>query len=254
MITPLIRSFKKKLEEGAVKGPFSKTEDPAIIEAMGYAGFDFVILDLEHGPNSTRNLQGLVRAACIANILPIVRIKENNFGLAAEVLDIGAAGVQVPQVTTAEQARELIRAARYAPEGNRGVCRFVRAADYSAADRFQYFKEANEALIILQLEGLDAIHNLDEILGVKGIDVLFIGPYDLSQSLELTGQIDHPKVVRTMELIVQKCKEKNVATGTFVDTIDNARRWKQAGVKYIAYSVDTGLMYEKCREIINEIS
>ena len=254
MITPLIRSFKKKLEEGTVKGPFSKTEDPAMIEAMGYAGFDFVILDLEHGPNSTRSLQGLVRAACIAGILPIVRIKENYPGLAAEVLDIGAAGIQVPQVTNAHDARELIRAARYAPEGNRGVCRFVRAADYSATDRFQYFKEANEALVILQLEGIEAIQNLNEILDVPGIDVLFIGPYDLSQSLGVTGQINHPEVVCAMEHIVQKCRMKNVATGTFVDTVGNARRWKQAGVKYIAYSVDTGLMYEKCKEIINEIS
>ena len=209
MITSLIRSIKKRLEEGIVKGPFSKTEDPAIIEAIGYAGFDFVILDMEHGPNSVRSLQGLIRAAQIAGILPIVRIKENNFELAAEVLDIGAGGVQGPRITTADGARELIRAARYAPEGNRGVCRFVRAADYSAADRFRYFKEANEALIILQLEGKEAIQNLDKILEVRGFDVLFIGPYDLSQSLGVAGQIDHPEVVRAMEQIVQKCMEKD---------------------------------------------
>jgi 4-hydroxy-2-oxoheptanedioate aldolase len=253
MITPLIRSFKVKLRQGAVKGPFSKTEDPAMIETMGYAGFDFVILDMEHGPNTIRSLQGLIRAAQLAGIFPVVRIKENHFGLAAEALDIGAGGIQVPQVTTAEAARSVIRATRYAPEGNRGICRFVRAADYSAVDRFRYFKEANEAIIILQLEGSEAIQNLDEILQVEGIDVLFIGPYDLSQSLGVPGQIDHPKVVSAMSHIIQKCSEKNVAAGTFVDTVENAHRWKQSGVRYIAYSVDTGLMYEKCKEIIKAI-
>lgn len=253
MITTLIRSFKQKLESGIVKGPFSKTEDPAMIEAMGYAGFDFVILDLEHGPNNVRSLQGLIRAAQIAQIMPIVRIKENNVGLATEVLDIGAGGIQVPQVTTAEEAKAVIRAARFAPQGNRGVCRFVRAADYSATDRFQYFKEANEAVVILQLEGTEAIANLESILAVDGFDVLFIGPYDLSQSMGVPGQIDHPTVVKEMERIVEKCRTKNIATGTFVDTIENARKWKKSGVKYIAYSVDTGLMYEKCREIIKGI-
>lgn len=254
MITNLIRSFKQKLESGIVKGPFSKTEDPAMIEAIGYSGFDFVILDLEHGPNSVRSIQGLIRAAQLSNILPIVRIKENNVGLAAEVLDIGAGGIQVPQVTTADEARNVIKATRYAPEGNRGVCRFVRAADYSATDRFQYFKEANEAIIILQLEGTEAIANLDSILAVEGFDVIFIGPYDLSQSMSVAGQIDHPVVVKEMERIVEKCRSKNIATGTFVDTIANAKKWKKSGVKYIAYSVDIGLMYEKCREIIKEIN
>jgi 4-hydroxy-2-oxoheptanedioate aldolase len=225
-----------------------------MIEAIGYSGFDFVILDLEHGPNSVRSIQGLIRAAQLSNILPIVRIKENNVGLAAEVLDIGAGGIQVPQVTTADEARNVIKAARYAPKGNRGVCRFVRAADYSATDRFQYFKEANEAIIVLQLEGTEAIANLDSILAVEGFDVIFIGPYDLSQSMGVAGQIDHPAVVKEMERIVVKCRAKNIATGTFVDTIPNALKWKKSGVKYIAYSVDTGLMYEKCKEIIKEIN
>ncbi|MGF1638124.1 MAG: HpcH/HpaI aldolase/citrate lyase family protein [Cyclobacteriaceae bacterium] len=253
MITEQIRIFKQKILGGAVIGSFSKTEDPAIIEAMGYAGFDFVILDLEHGPNSISSLQGLIRAAQLTQILPIVRIKENNFQMAAEVLDIGAGGIQIPQVTTAQEAMAVINAARYAPEGNRGVCRFVRAADYSSADRFQYFKEANEAIIILQIEGSQAMANLESILKVEGFDVIFIGPYDLSQSMGLTGQIDHPRVVGEMERIVTLCKSKNIAVGTFVDTKENARRWKNTGTKYIAYSVDTGLMYEKCKEIIKEI-
>ncbi len=100
----------------------------------------------------------------------------------------------MPQITNAKQAEEMIKLAKFAPSGMRGVCRFVRAANYSSMDRFEYFKEANESIIILQLEGQEAIDNLEDIIKVEGIDIVFIGPYDLSQSLGVGGQIDHPAV------------------------------------------------------------
>lgn len=249
MLTQLIRDFKAKVKTQPVIGPFSKTEDPAFIEAMGHAGFDFVILDLEHGPNNVKGIQNLIRAAQITGLLPIVRIKEDTPSLIGEVLDVGAGGIQVPQVTTAEAAREVIKRARFAPEGMRGVCRFVRAADYSSLDRFAYFRQANEAVLVLQLEGSEAIRNLDSILEVEGFDIIFIGPYDLSQSLGVAGQIDHPLVAEKMVEIIGKCQAKGVAVGTFVDTIENAIRWKAAGVNYLAYSVDVGIFYEQCRNI-----
>lgn len=253
MITEEIRNFKKKIAEKPVIGPFSKTEDPAFIEAMGYAGLDFVILDLEHGPNTIKSLQNLVRAAQISGLFPIVRVKEDQASVIGEALDIGAGGIQVPQITSAEDARKVIKLAKFAPEGMRGVCRFVRAAQYSSMDRFEYFKESNEAVIILQLEGEEAIVNLDEILEVPGIDIIFIGPYDLSQSLGVAGQVDHPLVSKKMKEIIEKCLLKNIVVGTFVDNADGARKWKDLGVRYISYSVDVGIFYEKCKELATQI-
>jgi len=253
MITERIRRFKKKLKDGYVVGPFSKTSDPAFIEIMGYAGYDFVIIDLEHGPNSIQTVQNLIRAAQVANTLPIVRVKENIPSVIKEVLDIGAGGIHVPQITDAEAAKEVIELAKFAPEGMRGVCRFVRAADYSSMDRFQYFKEANEAIIVLGIEGIEALENLDQITAVEGIDIIFIGPYDLSQSLNITGQIDHPLVIEKMMEIIDKCVKKEIAVGTFVETTENAKKWRDLGIKYISYSVDTGIFYDACQDIIDKI-
>ena len=253
MPTELIKTFRDKLDSGFVLGPFAKTPDPGFIEVFGNSGFDFVILDLEHGPNSVETVQNLIRAADSSGILPIVRTKENNFNMIGEVLDIGAGGIQVPQVVGRESAERVIEHAKFAPEGMRGVCRFVRAADYSTMDRDEYFKRANTAIVIVQLEGTEAIGNLDSILRVNGIDIIFIGPYDLSQSLGVSGQVDHPKVLGEMRKIVDMCKSRNIYTGTFVDTVAAAERWIEAGVKYISYSVDMGLMADQCRSVLRAL-
>ena len=253
MITESIREFKKKLREGYVVGPFSKTSDPAFIEIMGFAGWDFVIIDLEHGPNSVQTVQNLIRAAQIANIFPIVRVKENTPPVIKEVLDIGAGGIHVPQITSVEAAKEVMELAKFAPAGMRGVDKFSRAGDYSAMDKFQYFKEANEAVIILGLEGKEAIEKVDEIIAVEGIDVIFAGPYDISQSLGITGQFDHPRVTEKVTEIVNKCAPKGIAVGNFVETIETAKKWVDLGVKYVSYSVDVGIFYDACREIVQGI-
>jgi len=253
MMTEMVRQFKKRLAEGRVVGVFSKTSDPAFIEVMGHGGFDYVIIDLEHGPNSVETAQNLIRASEVSGIVPIVRVKEKNISVMGEVLDIGAGGVQVPQVESAEDAKAVIRRVKFSPAGMRGVCGFVRAAHYSAKDTFRYFKEANETVVILQIEGTEGLKNLEPILDVEGIDVVFIGPYDLSQSLGVPGKIDDPSVTGKMNEIVKRCIERNIAVGTFVDTMENARRWIDLGVRYISYSVDVGLFYEKCVEVAEAI-
>lgn len=250
----VIEEFKAKLKNEGVVGVFCKTCDPAFIEVLGYAGADYVIIDLEHGPNSICNAQNLIRGAQVASVLPIVRTKESCQSVMSEALDIGAAGIQVPQITCKQDVLNVMERTKFSPAGNRGVCRFVRAADYSAKNRFDYFKEANECLTIIQVEGQAGIDNIDEILDVDGIDVLFIGPYDLSQSLGVPGEIDNPLVEEKMLEIINRCAEKGVAVGTFTDTLENAKKWKRLGVKYISYSVDVGIFYEAAKEIISKIN
>lgn len=249
-----IRKFKEKLNNEGVIGIFSKTCDPAFIEIMGYAGADYVIIDLEHGPNSIQNAQNLIRGAQICGVVPIVRVKESCESVMSEALDIGAIGIQVPQITTKSDAQNVMNKTKFAPLGERGVCRFVRAANYSSKDRFEYFKDENEKITVLQIEGEDGIKNLEEIITVDGIDVIFIGPYDLSQSLGIPGDIDNPLVEEKMLEIIEKCKTKNITVGTFVDTKENAQKWKKLGIKYISYSVDTGIFYDTVTDIIKNIS
>ena len=250
----LVRDFRETISRGVVLGPFSKSTDPAFVEIMGRSGFDFVVLDLEHGPNTVLSLQNLIRAAEVSGLLPIVRVKEDIPSLIGEVLDVGAGGIQVPKITCRRDVEEVVRVARFAPRGMRGVCRFVRAAGYSATDRYEYFAQANDTVLILQLEGMDAVKNVDEILSVPGVDIIFIGPYDLSQSLGIPGEVDNPRVVEAMRTIVERCVRSRVTVGTFVDTIESARKWREAGVRYLCYSVDVGLFTEKCRDVVQSLS
>ncbi len=247
--------FIEKITNGqTVLGPFSKTSDASMIEAMGYAGFDFIIIDLEHGPNSILNAQHLVRAAQITGTFPIIRVAENDAVAIGKALDIGAQGVQVPQITNAAEARQAVAHAKFAPHGMRGVCRFVRAAEYSNKDRFDYFKEANEKFLILQLEGAEAVANFEEIIQVDGIDIIFLGPYDLSQALGVSGQINHPLVLEKMTHIMATCRGKGIKTGVFTDNLTDAKNWIQLGVNYISYSVDVGIMQEACKHIIQTLT
>ena len=250
----IINKFREKLNGDGVVGIFSKTCDPGFIEVLGYAGADYVIIDLEHGPNNVQSVQNLIRGAQAAGIMPIVRVKESCASVMGEVLDVGAGGIQVPQITSRTEAEAVMKRTKFAPMGERGVCRFVRAAKYSAKDRFEYFKDENEKVTILQIEGQEGIDNIDDILTVDGIDVLFIGPYDLSQSLGVPGEIDNPLVEKKMLEIIEKCRNRNITVGTFVDTPENALKWKKLGVKYISYSVDMGIFYEAMTDIMKTIS
>jgi 4-hydroxy-2-oxoheptanedioate aldolase len=243
-----IGRFREALARKVVLGTFSKTLDPAFIEILGHTGFDFVVLDMEHGPNTVVSLQNHIRAAEATGLFPIVRVRENEPSLISEALDAGAGGIQVPQISCRQEAEEVIRAARFAPLGMRGVCRFVRAADYSSLDRYEYFARSNTSLAVVQLEGTTAIDNIQEILSVSDLDIIFVGPYDLSQSLGIPGDVENPRVVQAMRTIVEECRKRNMAAGTFVDTIDAAKRWCDAGLRYLCYSVDVGLFTEKCRE------
>lgn len=245
-----VKTFKNDVQIGM----FMKTSDPAFVEIASLSGFDFVILDNEHGVVSHENMQNLIRAVYLGNTLPIIRVAEINESDIGKALDIGAAGIQVPQVTSKEDVIKIIEFSKFYPMGSRGVCRFVRAANYALMSQVEYYQNANKSMVIIQLEGKKALENIDDILRVKGIDVVFIGPYDLSQSLGVPGDIFNEKVVKEMKLIVNKCKSENIMVGTFVDTKEGLEFWKKSGVQYIAYSVDVGIFAEKCQEIIRNFN
>jgi len=244
---------KLKVDKEIVYGTFSQSTDPSLVECVGYAGFDFVILDMEHGTGSIDHMQNLVRSAEVVNLFPIVRVKENSTTLISEALEIGAAGVQIPQIRNAEDAKRVIEYAKYKPMGMRGICPFPRAANYSAMDRYEYFKLGDEALVIIQLEGKEAIDNIDEILEVEGYDIIFLGPYDLSHSLGIVGQIDNPLVFKKGSEIIEKCNKKGIITGIFSDTPDTIKKWMSLGVKFVSYMVDLPIFYNACRDHLKEI-
>lgn len=245
--------FKKALAspEGAF-GPFMITTDPAFVEAAGYAGYDFTLLDMEHGPGTFQNLQNLIRAANVASVCPVVRVPRGSDIWIDRALDVGAGAVMIPQIDTAEQARAAVAAAKFSPRGNRGTCRYVRSACYGAVDSSRYFTEAQDTAVIIQAEGKKAFDNLDEILDIEGVDVIFVGPYDLSSSLGLIGQVTHPAVDACVREIVSKAAKKDVKVGCFADTPARARELRDMGIRFIGYSCDTAIFLNAAKADVSE--
>jgi 4-hydroxy-2-oxoheptanedioate aldolase len=224
-------------------GPFVKVARPEMIEAIALAGFDLAVVDMEHVPVAPNDLYPLVLAAERRNLQLIVRIPAREEPYFKWCLDLGIRHIQVPFVETAEDVADCIAYSHFAPQGMRGLCRFVRAADFSAKPREEYLAEANEKTqLILQVEGRRGVANLPEILGAapKG-STLFVGPYDLSQSLGKPGQIWDAEVVGQIEAIVAKCAAKKVSVGTFTDTPQGIRFWAERGVSLIEYATDLNI-------------
>lgn len=243
--------LRSRLQNGEIAvGIFSKITDPAVAEISGYAGLDFIIIDLEHGPASIETAQNIIRAAELGGVAPIIRVALNAEDKVLRALDIGAHGVQVPQINSKDQAEKLVEYSRFGPMGERGMCRYVRAAQYTNREAKDYFPSENEKVLVIgHLEGKEGLENIDSILQVDGLDVIFIGPYDLSQSLGIPGQVDSPLLLEKMQNITQKCKQKGKLVGTFVEGYELAQKWIDAGVTYIAFSVDVGLLYNSLNQI-----
>lgn len=244
----------KLAQKKTLFGPFMKLPTPAITEIVGLAGFDFVIIDCEHGPLNMLVAEDLIRAAKLQNMAAVIRVSENNPVLISRALDIGADAVQIPQISTKEDAEAAVAAAKFYPHGERGVCKYVRSAGYSSIEKSDYFNNANMNIkIIIHIEGKEGEKNFEEILKVEGIDILFIGPYDLSQSLGIPGQVNHPAVTSRMEDMVKKAKRHNKIVGTFVDDVETAKRWEKIGVQYMSYSVDTGIIYNAFKNASDDL-
>lgn len=242
--------FKDKLKRGEkLFGPFMNMNYPTAIEIAGLAGFDFVIIDNEHGEIPVEGTLDLIRAAKLTGIPAIVRVYEGNPELIDKALDLGADGVQIPNIGSKEAAITAVKAAKFAPTGSRGCNRFVRAGRYGSIPKEDFFGKANdETAVILQVEGQDGVAALPEILTVPGIDVLFVGPYDLSASLGIPGQVDHPKVIEQMNIIMEQAQKVGVAIGFFVDDVKKAVEWKNRGVQYVSFSSDVGELFIRFKE------
>jgi 4-hydroxy-2-oxoheptanedioate aldolase len=249
------RNIRADLKQGhVVIGSFFRLPSPDLVEIFGEAGFDFIIIDQEHGAVTIETTSNLVRACDLIGMAAIVRIPDNLPWLIQHALDVGASGVQVPQVGTVSDAERVVRASKFAPAGIRGVCRNVRAARYSARDRFAYMEESNrDTLVVVQAESKEGVENLGGILSIPGIDVVFLGPYDLSQSLGIPGQVDHPRVRSTMEQAVKACRLAGVAAGVYADSAEAVRHWVGMGVQYVAVGVDAALIYTLTRKFVSEL-
>jgi len=251
----VINQLKRKLAEGrVVLGTFITLNCPDLVEIAGLAGFDYCIIDTEHGPGNPESIQHMIRAAELRGMVPIVRVTDTAATTILRTLDVGAAGIQVPQVNSPETAENVVRSAKYFPKGDRGAC-LTRSSRYGFVPGVaEYFEEANrETLVILHCENRQGLECLDGIAAVDGVDVVFVGPYDLSQSFGIPGQIYHPVMVDAVARALAAAKRAGKPAGIFVGSVEEAKARIEQGFSYIAYSTDSLVFAEVCRNIVGGI-
>jgi 4-hydroxy-2-oxoheptanedioate aldolase len=254
--SPLESPLKAKLASGEpVFGTFIKSASPALVEIMGHTGFDYVLLDLEHSPVSIDHLEHLIRAADSAGIAPVVRVPAVLESAILHPLDKGAAGLLVPMVNTPEMAESVARFAKYAPAGARGIDIYARSARFGAIPKEKYFQQANQTtLISVQIEGRQGMDNVCAIADVDGVDVVYVGPYDLSASLGIPGQVDDSRVTDRVEQIVSDVSARGKAVGIYVDDVPTAKKYLDRGIRFITLCVDTTIFLRACEALHAELA
>ena len=223
-------------------GTFCNLGSHITTEIAGNAGFDWLLLDLEHGAGDQSELVHQLQAAAAADTPAIVRIAWNEPWRFKRVLDTGAAGVIVPWVSTVEEAQVATTAMRYFPDGVRGAATLIRANGFGR-DRDEYLQAANDNLLtVVQIETRQAVENAAAIAAVEGVDVLFVGPFDLSIGLGVGGQFDHPEFLAALEQVVAGAKGAGKAAGILLQRPDQVAATIARGFSFIALGSDGGLV------------
>lgn len=247
-------STKAKLKAGeTVFGCFVRYPDATLIDVLGYQGWDFLVFDGEHGTIEPRDCEHMVRAAELHGVTPIVRVPTNTPPAILRFMDTGAHGLHVPWVNSLEETQAAVRSVKYHPIGTRGLAG-VRAADYGQKVSFgDYVQRANaETLVVIHIETVEAIEQLSRMVAVDEVDVFFIGPTDLSHSLGVPGQPQHPSVQAAMQQIVDTVAASNAALGIMVPTMEAAREWRARGARYITVVLES-LLTPAVRAYLNGV-
>lgn len=228
--------------------------DTSIAEIMAKAGFDWLVVDMEHSAITLSQAQDLIRVIELSGVTPLVRVEENNEALIKRVMDAGAAGVVVPMVNTPRDAERAVNAVKYPPKGKRGVG-LARAQGYGL--EFKKYKEwvNKESIVMIQIEHIEAVNNLEDILSIDDIDGFIVGPYDLSASIGKPGDLDNPRLLDIQKRILKIAKNYRVVTGFHVTTPDPAEATKKIreGYKFIGFSLDTLFLGSQCRNGLAKI-
>ena len=249
-------SIKKRLINGElVLGTIiSEVRNPNIAYMLAQCGFEFFIIDNEHGSYNAETISNMIAAARGADISVIVRIPEITRENILKPLDAGATGLLVPMVNTAAEANEVIRHAKYPTMGNRGAALRRPHNRYAKVNATEYLKQANEnTFIAIQAETTHAIENIDEIASVDGVDCIFVGPFDLSISLGIPGQINHTIEIEAIEKIAATCKKHHKIPGILMFNQELLAKWIKLGFHFAVYSSDITLLADAASNAVKEL-
>jgi 2-keto-3-deoxy-L-rhamnonate aldolase RhmA len=247
--------FKQLLMAHGGHGPLGTwimSTSPIVAEAVGHAGFDWGVIDMEHTPLDMMDVIHLLQAVAGTKMVPVLRVPWNDNVTVKRVLDAGAQTLLFPFVQNADEARRAVAATRYPPDGVRGMAGMSRGSKFGTIPN--YLTTANGLMgVIVQLETPQAVQRLEEIAAVDGVDAIFLGPADLSASMGFAGQLTHPAVMDLMMQAARRCQAVGKPIGTVGGNPELVAQYRAAGFDFVAIASDLGLLMQAARGAITAL-
>lgn len=228
---------------------------PEIVEILKEAGSDYIIIDNEHSFATTAQTVAMLRAAQSVDLPAMVRVPKIDEDVIKKVLDMGFDAIRVPTVSTAEQARQIVRFAKFAPEGDRGACPFVRANDFGGRDQTAYYENANKQLVIaVNIEGEEGVKHMEEIIATPGIDIVNVGRVDLSVACGVPGQTRHPLVEQAVRRVSELCLQYGKCSGTYIEKPEDAAKYKDCpGITHFLTVTPESVLIRSYRQLYSAV-
>lgn len=248
--------IREKLSNGqlVVGTMLVELRQPSAMTMLANAGFDFVLIDNEHGPFSVETIADLSRAARDAGVTPVVRIPELTYAHVAQSLDGGAQGIMLPRVTARAQVEECVRCMKYPPAGRRGAVLARGHTGFKGGPLAETLASANrESFLVVQIETAEAVERLDEILSVPDVDAALVGPTDLSLALGVPGSSDAPVLLEAIERTMGACKAHGVVPAIHTNDVAMTAAWARRGMRMVSISSEAGLLMAGARQAIAQI-
>jgi 2-keto-3-deoxy-L-rhamnonate aldolase RhmA len=246
-----INTVKRALREGRIQlgTAYQQLRSQDAVRALAAAGFDWAFIDMEHGGFGISEVQDLCRMAVKVGLSPVVRVPELQYALVARALDCGGEGVIFPRVESPEVLAQAVSWTKFPPEGQRGCGLTPLHIDFEPATIAEIMAHANrETMVVLQIETVRAVEARDELLSVPHIDAVMVGPVDLSISLGVPGEFEHPKMIEAVGKIFASCIAHGVAPGAQARNAGLSKRWIEMGGLFVGCSSEIQMLYEKARE------
>lgn len=244
-------TFRQRvLKREILKGTFLNLGSPITVEIAGKAGFDWLLIDTEHGVGDHETLVHQLQATGNTQAEPFVRIAANETPRYKRVLDLGARGVMVPWVSNVKEAKLAVKSMRYPPQGIRGVASLNRACQFGQ-DFENYYASANKELVtVVQIETVEAVENAEEMASIDGIDVLFVGPTDLTTNYGISRQFDHPSYREAIARVIVACTSAGKAAGILLSNTEQIKQAQDDGFSFIAVGSDGGVLANGMKNLI----
>lgn len=247
--------LKSKLAKGeTIMGTWSSLSSANVINVLGTTDLDFVIIDMEHGSMSFETVENMVRAAEASGISPIIRVWDDHEQTLLRALETGARSVMVPHISTVAKAEKVAKCCKYFPEGNRGLSPYTRIHEFTHENIAESLQQENiETMVGILVEGKEGLANLSEIVKVKGIDLIYLGLFDICQSVGLPGQVNHPKVLEEVARCKVLIQSKGIAAGSMSTSLDYIKMLQNLGYNFIAYLNDAAALKNHFNDILSQV-